>query len=256
MAEHNGYISIDSVITDYLTESEQSEKKYFKLWHSAFRGMDDMGLDFFYEIQSYKLPINPNITVNVPANCLNVIKAGVLNGRGEVIPLNSNSKLTTYADLLPNRKAKTIDNTIFNWDITCNGGWYYNYWADGTYTNLFGLPSGAPFIGSYKYDRQNNIILLNEDFQFPYLIVECLVSPVEGQDYYIPIQFREALIAFLAWTDIRNIPSSRRGNLGDKRDRRHEYFEQRRLGIARYSPFSIEKAYQASQEQTRLTIKT
>lgn len=255
MAQHLAYISLDSCITDYIGESEQSIHKYKKLFDAAFRIMDVLGLDFFYEIRTSKLPVNANLTVNVPANCLNVIKCGILNGVGEMIPLNSNSKLTTYADLLPNRIEKTQDNTIFNWDSPANGGWWYNYWANGTYTNLYGLPSGAPFIGSYKYDSVNGVIILNENFQFDYLMVECLVSPVEGEEYYIPVQFREALIAGLAWLDIRSMPTSRKGNLSDKRDRERQFEKQRKLAIARYSPFKIEEAYQASLEQTRMAVK-
>lgn len=255
MSQHLAYITVDSCITDYMGEAELSVHRYKKLFDIAYRGMYDLGLDFFFEIQTFKLPVNANITVTLPANCLNVIKAGVLNGAGEIIPLYSNSKLTTYADLLPNRLSKTQDNTIFNWDINCNGGWYYNYWSNGTYTNLYGLPSGAPFVGSFKYDSVNGVLVLSEDYQFDYVMVECLVGPVEGQEYYIPVQFREALIAWIAWLDIRNMPSSRKGNLGDKRDRKSEYYNQRRLAIARYSPFKIDEAYQSSQEQTRMAIK-
>ncbi|HEY8688453.1 MAG TPA: hypothetical protein VIM07_04400 [Chitinophagaceae bacterium] len=255
MGQRQAYITLDSCITDYLGESEQSIHRYKKCFDIAFRGLDNMGIDFFYQIQTVKLPINANGTVTLPSNCLNVIKAGILNGAGEIAPLNSNSKLTTYADLLPDRIAKTQGNSIPNWDINCNGGWYYNYWANGGYTNLYGLPSGAPFIGSYKYDSFNGVIVLDANFQFDYLMVECLVSPIEGQEYYIPIQFREALIAWMAWLDIRNIPSSRRGNLGDKRDRRAEFYNQRRLAKAQYNPFDINAAYQASLEQIRSTVK-
>ncbi len=255
MATPQSFITLDSCITDYLDESEQSIHKYKKLFNIAFRGMDNMGIDFFYQIQSFKLTVNANFTVNLPSNCLNVVKVGVLNGAGEVIPLYTNNKLTTYADLVPNRVQETQDNTVFDWNITVNGGLYYNYWWNGGYMNLYGLPSGGPFVGSFTHDTYNNILVLNEDYLYDYVIVECLVSPIEGNEYYVPTQFREALIAWMAWMDIRSMPASRKGNLGDKRDRRSEFYNQRRLAIAQYSPFRIEEAYQASQEQTRMCIK-
>lgn len=255
MATPTSFITLDSCITDYLDESEQSIHKYKKCFNLAFRAMDNMGIDFFYQIQSFKLPTNANFTVTLPSNTLNVVKAGVLNGAGEVIPLYINNKLTTYADLVPNRLQETQDNTVFDWSIAVNGGWYYNYWANGGCQNLYGLPSGAPFVGSFTHDTYNNILVLNENFFYDYLIVECLVSPVEGQEYYVPIQFREAIIAWLSWMDIRSLPSSRRGNLGDKRDRRSEFYNQRRLAIAQYSPFKVEEGYQSSQEQTRMAVK-
>lgn len=254
MAQHLACITLDSIINDYLGESEQSVHRYKKCFDIAFRGMDNMGIDFFYQIQTFKLPINSNITVTLPGNCLNVIKAGVLNGGGEVIPLYSNSKLTTYADLLPDRLSKTQDNSIFNWDISCNGGWYYNYWANGSYTNLYGLPSGAPFVGSFKVDTTNGVILLNQDYQFDYLIVECLISPQEGQEYYVPIFFREALISWMWWKDKKAI-NIKRGAVGINRDLKEEFTNARRNAMRQYSPFRIEDAYQASQEQTRMAIK-
>jgi hypothetical protein len=254
MGQHMAYITLDSVITDYLGESEQSIHRYKKVFDIIFRGMDHMGIDFFYQVQTVKLPVNANLTVTLPANCLNVVKAGVLNSNGEIVTLYINNKLTTYADLLPNRLSKTQDNTIFNWDITCNGGWYYNYWANGTYTSLYGLPSGEPFVGSYKYDSINGLLLLNETFQFSYLVVECLVSPQEDQEYYVPLCFREALIAWCWWKDKKAI-NVKRGAVGINRDLKEEYSTAKRNAIKQYSPFIIGQAYQATQEQTRMAIK-
>jgi hypothetical protein len=254
MSSHLSYISLDSCITDYLGESEQSIHRYKKIWDIAFRGMDNLGIDFFYQIQTFKLPINANLTVSLPPNCLNVVKAGILNGLGEIVSLNSNSKLTTYGDLLPNRLSKVEYNDAFNWGIRCNGGWYYNYWVNGGYGNLYGLPSGAPFIGSYKYDSVNGVLVLDVNFQYPFLMVECLISPSEDNEYCLPIQFREALIAWM-WVKDKKAINIKRGAVGINRDLKDEFNNARRNAIRQYSPFRIEDAYQASLEQTRYAIK-
>lgn len=253
-APHQQFIDIDECITAYMDEAELSVHKQFKLSQLAFRCMDELGLDFFYQIQSTKQPVNANLTVTLPGNCLRVAKCGVLNDKGEVIPLNSNDKLTTYADLLPNRIAKTQDDTLFNWYSPANGI-FYNYWNGNTFGNLYGLPSGSPFVGSYKVDEHNGVILLSENFAYPYVILECLVSPAQGETYYVPIQFKEAIIAYLSWKDIKSMPTSRKGNLGDKRDRRADYYNERRLAIARYRPFRTQDAYQQNLESQRLTVK-
>ena len=135
------------------------------------------------------------------------------------------------------------------------GNVYFNYWDGWAYGNLYGVPSGQPFVGSFKVDSQNGVILLNETFIWDYIILEYLQGPDQNQTIYIPIQFKEAIIAYLAWKDIRSISSSRRGNLGDKRDRRHEYYNERRLAYARFKPFSTDVAYQLNLENTRLTVK-
>lgn len=254
MSAHQQNITLDSVITDYLEESEQSIHKYKKCFNAAFRCMDDLGLDFFYQIKSVRLPINANKTVNLPNDYLNYTKVGVLNQQGKVIPLSQDNNFTSYADLFPNRIAQTQDNpTLSNLDISPFA--FNNFWSDGSVYTLYGLPSGAPFIGNFKIDADNNVIILDHNFSYDYLILEYVGSPVEGEDYYVPIQFREALISWLSWKDIKSLPNTRRGTLGDKRDRKHDYYNDRRMAIARYKPFRAQEVHQLNMENTRLTIK-
>lgn len=252
--QHQSYITIDECITAYIDEAEQSIHKYYKLWQLAFRGLTELGLDFFYVVKSVKLPVLANLTVPLPPDYLNYSKIGVLNSNGEIVPLMYNSKLTTYSDLQPTRLQQTQDNTLFNYYFANSTIWY-NYWNGDTFDNLYGIPSGGPFVGNFKIDNANGVILLNENFAYSYLMIEYISSPKEGQPYYLPIQFKEALIAYLRWKDIISIPSSRRGNLGDKRDRRHEYYNERRLAIARWRPIDLESNYEQNLRNQRLTVK-
>jgi hypothetical protein len=245
---------LDSVITDYLNESEQSLHKYFKLWHIAFRGFEQLGLDFFYYVKSVKIPVNANLTVTLPADYLNWTKVGILNDSGEIIPLYYNDKLTTYADLLPNRIELTQDpqSAWLEW----NNNTWCNYWDGNNYINIYGVPSGEPFVGSFKVDTENGVILLDDRFNRDYIMLEYVSSPVEGQDYYLPVQFREALVAWMAWRDSTSVPSRTHVSLGDKAAKRHEFYNERKNAIARWHPIRKQEMYQASQEQTRLAVKT
>lgn len=251
----SNYITLDSVIQDYLNESEQSNTKYFKLFHIAFRGMEDLGIDFFYKIQSVKLPVNANLTVTLPANYLNWTKVGVLNNRGEIIPMYYNPNLTTYADLSPDRLEKTQDDTL-----SLNGGWgvntWWNYWNGTAYTNVYGVPSGAPFVGDFKIDTNNGVILLNERFRYDYVMLEYVASSTENQEYMIPMQFREALISWLRWKDNISIPVKTHMANSNIMIRRKEYYNDRRLAISRWKPIRKSEIYQSSQEMTRLAIKS
>lgn len=253
MSENLSYITLDSVISDYLVESEQGNNKYFKLFHLAFRGMEKMGIDFFYRIKAVKLPINANKTVTLPPDYRKWTKVGVLNERGEIIPLYYNNKLTTYADLWPDRTEVTIDNTeLIGWntDVWCN------YWNGYAYTNIYGVPSGAPFVGDFKVDDINGVILLNEHFRYDYLMIEYVATPMEGQEYRIPVQFREAMIAWLAWKDSNAKVVRSHMTLGDRRDRERTFFNERRTAISQWRPTRISDMYQASQEQTRFAVKS
>jgi len=254
MSEHQQWIELDECINGYIDEAELSTHKYFKLWQLAFRIMTQLGLSFFYEIRSVKLPVNPNFTVDLPSNYLNYSKVGVLNDSGEIIPLKYNDKLTTYAEFSPDRFSKTQDSTLYNFFLFNTPIWY-NFWTGNSFTTLYGMPSGAPFVGNFKIDNNAGVILLDETFAYPYIMLEYIASPQQGQQYFVPLQFKEAMIAGLAYLDIRSIPSSRRGNLGDKRDRRHEFFNERRLAWANYRPFHLEEAFEWAQANTRLTVK-
>lgn len=254
MGDHGQWIKLDECINDYIDESEQTNHKYFKLWHLAYRAMTELGLDFFYQVQAFKLPVNPNLTVTLPPGFISYTKVGILNSKGEVVPITYNNKLTTYAGQLPDRIEKTQDNSLWTY-YNYNNLIFYNYWDGYTFTNMYGVPSGAPFIGTFKIDYENGIILLDEQFAWDYVIVEGLCSPKEGAVLYIPIQFKEAIISYLRWKDIISIPSSRRGAIGDKMQRRKEYFNDRRLAVARYKPIQLEEAYQWNLENQRTVVK-
>lgn len=252
--QKQGMITVDEVVNSYLDQSEQGIHKYWKVWHMAFDGMTEMGLDFFYRVKSVKLPVNANLTVNMPDDCLMYSKVGVLNSRGEIIPLSYNNKLTAFADLSTDRLAKTQDNTIVDL-LLFNTPIWYNYWNGDCYTALYGLPSGAPFVGTFKIDTANGIILLGEHFGYDYVMLEYVASPEEGGTYYLPIQFKKALMWYLAWQDIAMMPNTRRGSLGDKADRRRNYFNERRLANGRFKPLYLSDCYEWNMESQRLVVK-
>jgi hypothetical protein len=255
MSQARNYITIDSVINDYIDESEQSVHKYAKLYNIAVRGMEKLGLDFFYKIRSVKIPIDTtNYTAQLPNDYISYTKIGVLNSVGEIIPLKFNNKMTYYADQQPDRLALTQDNTLATWYQSDLPLWF-NYWDGYGFQNIYGLPSGSPFVGSFNIDDANGVVLLNQYFYYSYLMIEYLSSGNPDEPFRIPIQFREALLSFLAWRDIASMPSTRKGNLGDKRDRKQEFYNQRRIANAQFKPLYLMQAYEQNLDTQRMTVK-
>lgn len=254
MSQSMQWIDLENCVDQYISEAELSVHRKIKLKQLAYRLADELGIDFFYRVQTFLLPMLSNFTVATPANSLRVIKVGVLNAEGGVVALKRNDNISTYADTLPNRNTQIQENAVFNWGQSCEGTWY-NGWNGNTYVNYYGAPSGAPFVGEYTVDDTNGVVVLPPGFNYPNLLVECLISPDPDSPCQVPIQFMEAIIAGLAWLDIRSLPASRRGNRGDVAARRREYYNQRRLAQARYKPFDINQAYQLSLEQQRMTVK-
>ena len=255
MSQVRNYITIDSVINDYIDESEQSVHKYAKLYNIAVRGMEKLGLDFFYKIRSVKIPIDTtNFTAQLPNDYISYTKIGVLNSVGEIIPLKFNNKMTYYADQQPDRLELTQDNTLATWYQRDLPLWF-NYWDGYGFQNIYGLPSGSPFVGSFNIDDSNGVVLLNQYFYYSYLMIEYLSSGNPDEPFRIPIQFREALLSFLAWRDIASMPSTRKGNLGDKRDRKQEFYNQRRIANAQFKPLYLMQAYEQNLDTQRMTVK-
>jgi hypothetical protein len=255
MSQTRNYITIDSVINDYIDESEQSVHKYAKLYNIAVRGMEKLGLDFFYKIRTIKIPIDTtNYTAQLPNDYISYTKIGVLNSVGEIIPLKFNNKMTYYADQQPDRLALTQDNTLATWYQSDLPLWF-NYWDGYGFNNIYGLPSGSPFVGSFNIDDSNGVVLLNQYFYYSYLMIEYLSSGNPDEPFRIPIQFREALLSFLAWRDIASMPSTRKGNLGDKRDRKQEFYNQRRIANAQFKPLYLMQAYEQNLDTQRMTVK-
>lgn len=255
MSDFRQYISLDSIVNDYIDETQQSINQYYRLWNLAFRGMEQLGLDFFYQLRTVRLTVASNKTVVIPNDYISYTKVGVLNSIGEIITLTYNNNMTTYADTLSNRDALTQDDTLGNY-LNVQTPIWYNYYNNGLYANAYGVPSGSPFVGTFKVDNDNGVILLGENFGYDYIMLEYLASPKENQNFPVPMQFREALIAWLAWKDIANIPSNRRGNLGDKRDRRHEFYNERRLALSRWKPYRSDDAYHLALEMQRMAVKS
>jgi hypothetical protein len=217
--------------------------------------MEKLGLDFFYKIRSVKIPIDTtNYTAQLPNDYISYTKIGVLNSVGEIIPLKFNNKMTYYADQQPDRLALTQDNTLATWYQSDMPLWF-NYWDGYGFQNIYGLPSGSPFVGSFNIDDANGVVLLNQYFYYSYLMIEYLSSGNPDEPFRIPIQFREALLSFLAWRDIASMPSTRKGNLGDKRDRKQEFYNQRRIANAQFKPLYLMQAYEQNLDTQRMTVK-
>ena len=249
------WINLEEVINLYIDISEQSIHKYFKLWNIAFTGLEQLGLDFFYQIKSVQLPINANKTVTLPADYLQYSKVGWLNGRGEVATLKYNERLTTLADLLPSRLTKIQSNNQFNPldPFILSSPYYYNFWNGYDYVPLYGLPADGYYGGTFKI--ADGVILLDSYFCWNSIVLEYVASPKEGETYYIPVQFKEAMIAYLGWKDIQFLPNTRKGSIGDKQIRKRDFYNERRLANARYNPFDIMQAYKQNLEAQRLTVK-
>jgi hypothetical protein len=254
LQQNRQWIMVDEVVNEYLSEADLSVTHYFKVWHIAFRGMMDMGLDAFFPPKTVKRPLNSNLTATVPADYLSYTKVGVFNQQGEIITMGVNSKLSAAFDLSPDRVSQTTDNTIVTESQQQGAIMWNNYWNGQAFVPVYGLPSGAPFIGSFNMDDANGVIVLSQDYPYDYVILEYVATPSPKGDYVVPVQFKEALIAWIWWKDKKSV-SIRRGQVGITRSLRSDYFNEREKAIARYDPIRISDWYEWHLQNQRITVK-
>lgn len=254
MSQNLQWIPLDDAVNAYLDESEQSNHKYFKIWQLAYRWLHEVGLDAFFLVRSVELTVEANLTVKLPADYLNYSKVGVLNEQGKVVTMGVNNNLTVAFDLSPDRISKVEDPTLVTIENQ-QGSYWYNYWNGYGYGNLYGLPSGQPFIGSFKIDNANSVIVLSPGFSYEYIMLEYVTSPTPGQQYYFPIQFKEAAISWLRWKDIISVPAKTHVHNSNVQMRRRDYFNDLDIAKRRYDPVNLPDLYQWNLENQRLTVK-
>ena len=236
MKDTSKYVPLETVVKNYMSEAQLTGAHYLRLYQLSVRGLTELGMDITEEPKTEKLDVEANKTVYIPDDYIQWVKVGIMNENGEVATLRRNDSLTLHASLDADRLTQNTGTTGSVYLPMCT---YQNYYTGGAMYNVFGNRSNVEYNGSFKVDDANGIILLDNDFAYDHIILEYLCNPAMSDNLVIPVQAQEALIAFLAWMDIRSMPYSRRVTLADKQTRRKEYYNQRRLARERINPLRL-----------------
>jgi hypothetical protein len=248
------WIGLSEVIYQYLDQSKQTNAEFRRLWTIGVRGVEEMGMDVYGTPKTAKLVVNANKTVNLPSDYVGFSKVGVFNAYGEVSTLRRNKNMSSYKINQTDRITSNIDNTTGN-TYRLQDLAYVNYFDGARYVNIFGAGSVLNSAGQFDVDEEQGLIYLNNEFPFSYVVLEYLSSPADDVDYKIPIQIREAILAFIAWKDIEHLPLGRRASLGDKQLRRKEYYNQKRNANIRENPVALWDANEVIRMNTKLAVK-
>lgn len=238
------YVPLKRIVAYWLDENNKSEGDFDKAWVMSFRGLVKIGLNIAFEPQTFRLPIDTgNMTCPLPAGYIRWTKLGVVNASGEVSTLKINTALTFWRDLNPNRLT-AISPDIPDMDVAMylQSPFFYNYYFGSVYSPYFGIGGGLVQYSDCRVDEANNIIVLDQQYPFPDILIECLISPQQNGDYQIQICCQEAVIAFLNW----------KFKLGTREDFYSEATEARR-GL---KPITLQEIQQAIREQSKYALKT
>lgn len=254
MKDTSKWVPLAEVIYQYIDQARLSNADYRRLWAIGVRGVEEMGMDVYSIPKTAKLPVNANKTVNLPSDYVGFSKVGIFNAKGEVATLRRNIGLSSYKIQQSDRLTSNTDNTTGN-TYRLQDLAYVNYFDGARYVNIFGVGSVLNNAGDYDIAEEEGLIYLGNDYDFDYVVLEYLSSPADDVDYKIPVQVREAVLAFIAWKDIEHLPLGRRASLGDKQLRRKEYYNQKRLANLRENPILLWDANEVIRMGSKLVAK-
>lgn len=193
------YTPLKTIVAYCMDANGKSEGDQDQFWLVGLRACTDLNYEFAAEPRTVRLPVLANKTVIFPPDCLTWTKIGLLNENGEMVTLKINSGLTTFRDLNPNRLELLTAN--INNSITAMTGTnlFLNYYYMNNYYNLFGLGNGLIQYGECRVDDQNQVVVLNPNFQYANIMFEYIAAPQKQDDYLVPTALQEAVIAFIEW---------------------------------------------------------
>ena len=251
------YIKLKDVVLMYSEAARQSDASFLRLWRICFRGFQQMGLNAFWQSKTISIPVNPNITATLPSDFIQWVKIGNFNDVGELQIFSVNENLTTFKDTSANR-VSDIASEIGNFATSLVG---QDFWpvsvntTDGNYNRQnFGVGSRLLTAGECAVDVTNRVILLNTSFPYPHVILQYISSPEQDDDYSIPIQFQEAMIAWIYWQENQYMPNTNKGSGSGKQQAAQNFKSQLLKARKDFKPIRVQDIALQAKEAQRYDI--
>lgn len=199
-SELNKYVPLKTIVSYCLDECNLSIGEFDKVWVLALRGLTDLHQDISAEPTTIRIPVSGNKTCPFPNNYLSWTKIGILNSAGEISTLKINTGLSTYRDANPNRLEQLTPDINDSVQGMLFAPYYFNYYFNGTYSNLFGVGGGLIQYGECVVDEVNEVVVLNPHFRYDAIMFEYIATPADTNgEYTTPLALQEAVIAFVKW---------------------------------------------------------
>lgn len=252
------YVPLRDVVNLYLESAKKNDSDFLRMWRLAFRGFIQMGFNAFWQVKTIKLVLLPNQTAKFPNDYMQWIRVGVVNSSGELQILNINNSLTTLADTSNQRLSKiasqigAVGNDLLSTDLSIG-----DLMTDGSYSADADYGAGSKLLtaGTCRVDEANNCIIFDVNFAYKEVVFEYISSPEADMDYEIPIQFQEAMIAWLAWQDVQNTAPIFKGSAAGRQNAAMNFKNQLTLAKKMFKPFRLQEVELYFRESQRYAVK-
>ena len=265
----------DFIITldgdDYASNASDSAIRNF-----ALRGIREIGFDLGKKIKSLKREIQPNDSIILPDDFVDLSKIGVVDENGIIRVLGQNKNInhsmhrtgfdptatppvgeisdtadagTSQSEAGPlNIEANIIDDVISSKSATSTSSSsvddnldfyvFENYLYQGGMGRLYGT-GGGHLPGDYRVNLEQNRIEIEANGDVSEVVIEYIADEARSTDPEVHVYAEEALRCYMYYKIIErksSVPSN------EKARARAEYYNERRKANARLSNFTKEEA--------------
>tara|TARA_R100001440_G_scaffold1351_2_gene4520 strand:- start:15265 stop:16053 length:789 start_codon:yes stop_codon:yes gene_type:complete len=259
---NKGRIAISDIVQDIMFSIEDddflSNTSEVVVTNYARRALKDMDFDFGQNIKSSKQTVNTvTQTVNLPSDCVDIVKIGVVGSDGMVYVLANNKNInyshseptTGGTDSVPDKTPTATPGGSS--DSEFNQFIFHNYFANGTYGQLYGLGGGQRY-GEYRVNWDQLRIEFSSTNNLTEVVLEYLTDNYLDASPFIHTYAEEALRAYIYYRLIERKASV---PMGEKQRARKEYYNELRKAKARLSSFTKEDALQVIRKNFKQSPK-
>ncbi len=249
--------SLDSVVREFLIENGKSENEYFKHLQMGISFLREANMDFSGAPSTVILPVNANLTVDLPEGYINYIRIAVADRVGNLHSLGLNDKMSFIrsfdkcGNLQPTNNQATASTANGNFIGTFEG--FADNWRNGELMGrFFGIGGGNNANGYYRIDQQHGVIQLQCNHAST-IVLEYLsdLSLVNGHFQVHPF-IVETLKNWIYWKALKG---NSRAGLGDRQLAKKDYDLSYRIAIKRFTSGTLEEWYAVFRSGNSAAVK-
>lgn len=253
-------ISVKQLVLEYLGSKNEGSDIFVRLFDIArLQGMRKFQMDVTGTFKTVLLPISANHTVPFPSDYLDYSMVGVVNERGEGIPLKHNEDILPIKQAFlspPNELTKVPTIPGFTEQLNMPGGplFWLNYQDGYEFYHLYGFGGGSPSIGEFTVDDNARCFLIDRGFCFDSILVEYLTNgfDCDCNTYMIHTFAADAFMAWLRWKD--NIDKKGVG-YAEKNALRLDWAREKKMARARLNPVRIMECEKVFRQHVKLVAR-
>jgi hypothetical protein len=183
-----GKVKLSQAVSYALDEMNYGSAEYARAYRFAIRALDELRLDITGQSATCTLPVNCDLTVNLPDNFIRETKVGIWGANNNIVGLTRSNDLsfeTTIQDYEytdPNENYYKLNDERFNTYVTESLG-------KGSYAN----------VGYFRIDYEARIIVLNPEFTYSEIVVEYLKKEEIDGEYCVDERLLESVAAYIRY---------------------------------------------------------